>query len=698
MDTFGLTEEEKKTHLHKYNHALFKNMMCFLDIAWEINILEGTVFVLEDKTDPENTGTEFLYEDFFWEYAANRVRMKDCAVFNEYLRFDNLLALREEVTFDIRVSTGKDEWNLHHIVLTPAIDKDGKLYCVYLGASDIQAEERREIAEYYGQEQFREALMSDSYFHFGFDVTGDGLIHENFETRDGVRLIQVVTGMEPPVPFEYFARKWCRMYKPQFVDGQGEDIFTIGYLKKAYARNERLMNIEVKLESPMGPNAIEYMQIFIVLMENPMDRHTHAYIIWRNMNALRRGAIEDNLNLQTSNEELKRTLSQEEQFRIASLSGALMVYNINLTKNLIEHEFYEIVDGKRYPMLQLVGLTAPCSFDTFCERWSQRKVSEDSRKKFLKTFNRQYFLDAYARGEYQLETEFDTVIGRGIPVTLRNTALLVKDKMSGDILAMVHGKDVTAQREEERIKREALRKAYEAANLANSTKSDFLVRMSHDIRTPLNAIIGMTAIAGTNLSDANRISDCLNKIMISSRHLLERIDEMLDIGKLESGSTALEEEEKGVLDEEMQKDDGGEHKSGINELASQDFRGCRALLVEDNELNAEMTEEILKMTGLELEHACNGKEAVDRMSAVEDGYYDIVFMDIQMPVMDGCEAARAIRALDREYTRRVPILAMSANAFAGDVQASLEAGMNEHIVKPFDFNRLKNALEKWIQR
>ncbi len=696
MSAYGLTEEEKKTHLHSYNHVLFKNMMCFLDIAWEINILEGTVYVLEDKTEPEKAGTEFSYEDFFWEYAANRIRVKDCAVFNEYLRFDNLKELQEEVSFDIRVNSKNEEWNLHHIVLTPAIDEKGELYCVYLGAQDIQAKERREMEEFYGQEQFREALMSDSYFHFSVDISGDRMIHENVAARDGVRLIQVITGMEPPVPFEYFVKKWCYLYMPQFLKGEGEDIFTVDYLKRAYARNERLLNIEVKQNMSVGNDDTEYMQIFIVLMENPMDRHIHAWVIWRNVNATRKGAIENNLNLQSSNEELKRTLSQEEQFRLASLSGALMVYNINLTKNLVENEFYEIVDGKRYPMLQLVGLTAPCSFDVFCERWCQAKVSQDSKETFLKTFNRRYFLDAYARGEQQVEVEFETMIGRGIPVTLRNTALLVKENESGDIIAMVHGKDVTEQREEERIKRQALREAYEAANMASSAKSDFLVRMSHDIRTPLNAIIGMTAIAGTQLNNPDRVSNCLNKIMISCKHLVERIDEVLDINRIESGKVDFGDGAENVPNEDAE--DDAAQASHIKELAAENFSGYRALLAEDNDLNAEMAEEILGMTGLVVEHAWNGQEAVNMIATAADGYYDIVFMDIQMPVMDGLEAAKAIRALNREYADRLPILAMSANAFTEDVQASLASGMNEHLTKPLDFNRLKQALEKWIQK
>ena len=128
-----------------------------------------------------------------------------------------------------------------------------------------------------------------------------------------------------------------------------------------------------------------------------------------------------------------------------------------------------------------------------------------------------------------------------------------------------------------------------------------------------------------------------------------------------------------------------------------DLTGRRALLVEDNELNAEIAVEILKMTGLEVEYAADGTEAVDRMTECRDGYYDIIFMDIQMSKMNGYDATRAIRAMDRNYCRQIPIIAMTANAFAEDVLAAKTVGMNEHIAKPLDLKNLAKTLSRWLQ-
>lgn len=124
---------------------------------------------------------------------------------------------------------------------------------------------------------------------------------------------------------------------------------------------------------------------------------------------------------------------------------------------------------------------------------------------------------------------------------------------------------------------------------------------------------------------------------------------------------------------------------------SYDFRGRRFLLAEDNELNLEIAVELLSATGAQIETALNGKEAVDRFGQSLPGYYDLILMDIQMPVMDGYQAAEAIRAMGREDSLTIPILAMTANAFAEDKARSLASGMNGHISKPID---LKEVFEK----
>lgn len=119
------------------------------------------------------------------------------------------------------------------------------------------------------------------------------------------------------------------------------------------------------------------------------------------------------------------------------------------------------------------------------------------------------------------------------------------------------------------------------------------------------------------------------------------------------------------------------------------FSGKRLLLVEDNMVNSKIAQLILTRAGFTVETAENGRIAVDMVSASEPGYYDVILMDIEMPVMDGCEAARSIRALRRE----LPIAALTANVFREDVEAAMEAGMTAHIAKPVDVRKLLSTLQ-----
>ena len=133
----------------------------------------------------------------------------------------------------------------------------------------------------------------------------------------------------------------------------------------------------------------------------------------------------------------------------------------------------------------------------------------------------------------------------------------------------------------------------------------------------------------------------------------------------------------------------------LEDFANADYSGKRILLVEDNELNREIAIEIIGMTGVEIDVAENGKIAVDKIADAPENWYDLVFMDIQMPIMNGYEATAAIRSLSGARGH-VPIIAMTANAFAEDVQLAKNTGMNEHMAKPLDMHKLNEILKTWL--
>lgn len=408
-------------------------------------------------------------------------------------------------------------------------------------------------------------------------------------------------------------------------------------------------------------------------------------------------------------------------------------------------------------------------------------------------------------------------------------------------------KDVDEDVRKDQEIQQVLRDAIETANATSKAKSDFLSSMSHDIRTPMNGIIGMTAIATAHLDDRERVEDCLKKISEASSHLLSLINEVLDMNKIESGKVELNEENfnlselvdtllamtkaqleshhhtlkldvadvihenvigdshriqqvfvnlmsnaikytpdggtislsvaerptnaPGVACYEFVFEDNGigmtedfqkhlfepftrandkktaaiqgtglgmtitqslvrmmggdiqvKSKPGegsrfavtvylkfldvqnaearkedpLKNLEDLKFEGKRILLVEDHPVNAEIAKNVLQMTGLEVEWVMDGEAAVERMAGSNEGEFDLVFMDIQMPNMDGYQATAAIRAMTT-YARRIPIVAMTANAFADDIRKAKEVGMNDHISKPIDFKELAKILQKWIR-
>ena len=140
-------------------------------------------------------------------------------------------------------------------------------------------------------------------------------------------------------------------------------------------------------------------------------------------------------------------------------------------------------------------------------------------------------------------------------------------------------------------------------------------------------------------------------------------------------------------------ENGPEEPPDISELH---LDGHRILLAEDNELNMEIAKELLELSGAAVETACNGEQAFTMFLNSPSQYYDIIFMDIQMPVMNGYESSKAIRSLSRPDAGQIPIIALTANAFIDDIILARNAGMNEHVSKPVQLEQLARVLNSYL--
>lgn len=486
--------------------------------------------------------------------------------------------------------------------------------------------------------------------------------------------------------------------------------------------------------------------------------------------------------------------------------------------------------------------------------YAQKFVCPDDREEYLSCVNRQNLMNTLRDGQTFIATEYRKMPNEKNQRTwTRATVVLAEAAQDGSPRRAVYvAQDVTESKLKEEKDQQTLLEACKAAERANAAKSDFMSRMSHDIRTPMNAIIGMTEIAVRHLDERERVLDCLEKITVSSKHLLSLINEVLDMSKIESGKIELSEEEvnlAGLIDNlvtmirpsvqqnhhdldvhianvehqyvlgdpvRMQQvfmnilgnsvkytPNGGKLALEVYEKPSgMDGYGCyefvftdngmgmskefleklfepfsreessrvnkiegtglgmaiarsiarkmngdiiveselgkgsrftvqlslklgnqvapdqkseeaqelemvqalnkealaekRLLLVEDNELNREIAVELISQTGVSVDSAENGQEALACFEKMPENHYDMIFMDIQMPVMDGYEATAKLRRLARRDAPQIPIIAMTANAFAEDIRKSREAGMNEHLTKPLDIGALMKCLEKWL--
>lgn len=490
------------------------------------------------------------------------------------------------------------------------------------------------------------------------------------------------------------------------------------------------------------------------------------------------------------------------------------------------------------------------SFKSFVQNFGRKRIHASDYPKLRRLLDYGAFSDYLyvSGGSFELELRLQEA---GDWHWIRARFSMVEEKSGTPHILILTITDINEMKKQQIQLQQALELAHRQAEQASRAKSEFLSNMSHDIRTPMNAIFGMTQIIKQHLNEPAKVKDCVEKMEQSSTHLLQLINEVLDMSKIESGKMELKEEKislrtllenmvmmtQGEVDKKkisrtvdlsrlpdelvygdpvriqeimlnlmsnaikytpegkwisfcaeklesvigeyhtyhfvMQ--DGGigmseafqeklfepftreetEHTGRLQgtglglsitkafiemmqgdirvhsivgegttfdvilhlrvaegtvkaeekqrELTMEDckerFAKNRILLVEDNELNREIFMELIADTGVMIEQAENGQIAVDLVKSHPQGYYDMAYMDIQMPVLNGYDACRAIRAFEAERNRtvRLPIVALTANVFAEDTNNAINAGMNAHLAKPVGLSKILATMVQWIK-
>ena len=200
------------------------------------------------------------------------------------------------------------------------------------------------------------------------------------------------------------------------------------------------------------------------------------------------------------------------------------------------------IDGEQISLLEQVGLTAPCKVSEYFENWKKLVLTE-SMDEYCATVNTGNLTRCYERGDREVIAEYWEKCFAENPVCVRQSFIMTRDDDTGDIMVMVITKDVTEQVRKQREQTQALQDALLQAQHANRAKTTFLSNMSHDIRTPMNAIIGFSTIAVSHIDNRDQVLDCLQKVLSSSNHLLSLINDVLDMSRIESGKVQIKEQE-----------------------------------------------------------------------------------------------------------------------------------------------------------
>ena len=283
-----------------------------------------------------------------------------------------------------------------------------------------------------------------------------------------------------------------------------------------------------------------------LFVNNTEDGRLHHFILgfepFQNKNE---NTADERTRLNRYYEQLKQSIVENENYAEALLQTANAVYTVDLTNDKLENVYYHEAAFKVENDIQ-----TPCSYSDYCNKRS-RYVTEDTLENYRIVDSSFKLLKRFATGAKQVTVEYCETMGKeNKPVWLQKTVLMSRDMVydanTDKESSVVHGivlfKNTSDFHEKEQQEKARLQMAYEEADSENRAKTEFMNRMSHDIRTPINGIMGMVDIIRKNRDDREKVDDSLDKIQLSTRHLLELVSDVLDMSKLEAGMFEIHED------------------------------------------------------------------------------------------------------------------------------------------------------------
>lgn len=488
-------------------------------------------------------------------------------------------------------------------------------------------------------------------------------------------------------------------------------------------------------------------------------------------------------------EQLKQSILENDSYVDAMLDMADCIYMVDLTHDRLERDI--VLPGKEEVHARLFAASSlPCSYQAYCEA-HMMQITRQTQGGYRMAMSVTDLLKRFKAGDRQFSAEYgvrekDGTIRWGRKLILM-TRITVYDTDAGQDMPVVQAivllKDTTEMHEMEEQRQAKLQAALDEMSSANRVKTEFLSRMSHDIRTPLNGIIGLLRINEDHFDNRELVFENQKKMHVAAKHLLSLINDILHLRQIflnilgncikynKKGGRILTKMEflgttgnrctyrwtasdtgigmspeflthifdpftqerqdarsvyqgtglgmaivkrlidamEGTISITSEEGKGSNFVITIpfeiapaeeekpKEKGHVDIAGLHLMLVEDNELNAEIAQMLLTDKGARVTVVGDGKQAVDLFKRKIPGTFDAILMDIMMPVMDGMTATRAIRSLARADAKTIPIIAMTANAFDEDAKKCIEAGMNAHLTKPIEIDHVIEVLGQYCR-